>query len=136
MIPTFKVMKSKLTLVVLATTLVILTGCDPALDDPIIYTTSTAAPTTGTDAGACGSAGDTVKSHIGRPEVAAVTLIGQCGTVVIETTLADDNRDFALQICDAAAEVAYTGNVKSVRVLAKSGKQLSNGATGQQCQAA
>ncbi len=129
-------MKSKLTLVVLAATLVILTGCGSAVDDPVIYTTSTAAPTSTTDTGACGPVADTVKSHIGRPEVAAITLTGQCTNVVIETTLADDNRDFALQICDAAAEVAYAGNVKSVQVLAESGNVLSRGVAGQQCQAA
>ncbi len=129
-------MKSKLTLVVFAATLAVLTGCDPAGDDPTIHTTSTAAPASTTDADACGPVADTVKSHIGRPEVAAITSTGQCANLVVETTLADDNHDFALQICDAAAEVAYAGNVKSVRVLAKSGNVLSRGVAGQECQAA
>jgi hypothetical protein len=74
-----------------------------------------------------------VKAHVNRPEVTDVTLIGGCGYIAIATTLADTEGAIAQQICDSAAEVAYTGKIYSVSVTGKSNHELSIGMKGASC---
>ncbi len=43
------------------------------------------------------------------------------------------SRKILQDTCDAAAEVAYTGDVNSIRVLSTTGAELANGITGARC---
>ncbi|MEV4513161.1 hypothetical protein AB0K00_29825 [Dactylosporangium sp. NPDC049525] len=115
-------------------TLLALAACS---DSP---TTSTATPTPGgasTGAAAarddCGGAVTKVQERLARPGVQGVKAEGQCTTVVITTTLSDGDAGTARQLCDLAAEVAYTGDVKGIRVLGQSSKELAQGIAGGKC---
>lgn len=81
----------------------------------------------------CGGAAERVEQHVKRFKVEGVTVEGQCTTVVVATTLADEDTETARQLCDAAAEVAYSGDINSIRVLSRSGDELANGITGMKC---
>ncbi|MFG1678134.1 hypothetical protein [Micromonospora sp. NPDC049282] len=81
----------------------------------------------------CDAVADTVSRHLRSDQVRAVTVEGQCTTVVVATTLGDRDADPARQLCDRAGEVAYSGDVNSVRVLSGSGSELANGITGMRC---
>ncbi|WP_246001467.1 hypothetical protein [Allorhizocola rhizosphaerae] len=60
-------------------------------------------------------------------------LLGPPPTVVIATSLADADTATAKRMCDAASEIAYVGEVNSVRVLSAAGTELANGITGLKC---
>ncbi len=60
-------------------------------------------------------------------------VVGQCTSVVVATTLADTDDAAAQRLCESAAEVAYTGDVNSVSVLAGSGVELAIGIPGAKC---
>jgi hypothetical protein len=116
---------------VIALLAVALSACS-AGDDGVPPTGSqTTAPAAAPDD--CGGAGAKVTGHLGRAEVTRVEVIGQCTTISIETTLADDSYATGKQICDSAAEVAYTGDINSIRVRSKSGKEISAGIAGARC---
>ncbi len=105
----------------------LLTGCSaaesPQKTDP--------APATTEDA--CGPAAGTIKQHLSKPEVNEVVVIGQCTSAVIRTALADDAGEIARQLCETAAEVAYTGDVNAVTVVGKTGRELAIGISGMKC---
>jgi hypothetical protein len=82
---------------------------------------------------ACGPAAVTIKQHLSTPEVGEVVVQGQCTSAVIRTNLADDAGETARQLCETAAEVAYTGDINAVTVLGKSGRELAIGITGMKC---
>lgn len=108
-------------------------GCADA-DRPPAATPSGAdrpAPSTGADA--CGGAADRIGREVRQFPVEAVTVEGQCTTVVIATALPDTDTATAARLCDAASAVAYSGDVNSVRVLGSSGTELANGITGMKC---
>lgn len=108
-------------------------GCT-ATDKPSAASPPDAAPSVAASTqNPCSDAAGTVKQHVKRTEVTAVTVEGQCTTIVVTTALADGDAGIAKQICDTAAEVAYTGDINSIRVLGSSGKELSNGITGMKC---
>ena len=81
----------------------------------------------------CGGAVTKVQERLARPGVQGVKVEGQCTTVVITTTLSDGDAGTARQLCDLAAEVAYTGGVNGIRVLGQSGKELAQGIAGAKC---
>jgi len=69
----------------------------------------------------------TIKTHLNRPDVVAVTIIGGCHQASITTTLAPADVTAGLAICDSAAAVGYTGGISSITVDAANGKELSAG---------
>ncbi|MGP3963352.1 hypothetical protein ACTWPT_45960 [Nonomuraea sp. 3N208] len=81
----------------------------------------------------CGETADKVKQHAQQPDIRSVTMQGQCTLVSIETTLGDSESSTAKEICDSAAEVAYTGDTNSISVQGRSGKELSVGIAGATC---
>lgn len=81
----------------------------------------------------CGGAVTKVQERLARPGVQGVKAEGQCTTVVVTTTLSDGDAGTARQLCDLAAEVAYTGDVKGIRVIGQSGKELAQGISGAKC---
>ena len=90
----------------------------------------TDAPAKGAD---CGSAADAVKDHVQSDKIQSVTVVGQCTLIVIETSLDDEDEATAKQICESAAEVAYTGDVNGIAVKSSTGAELSQGITGAKC---
>jgi hypothetical protein len=52
-------------------------------------------------------AAETVKQHLKSARSRAVTVEGQCTTVVVATMLTDDGAVAGNQLCEAAGEVAY-----------------------------
>jgi hypothetical protein len=97
------------------------------------------APTTGAATVAastsdpCASVVSAIKQKVTRPEVTKVDATGACTIATIETTLADTDLQTAVDICEAAATVAYTGDNASVAVTGKSGKELAEGVKGEPC---
>jgi hypothetical protein len=65
--------------------------------------------------------------------VKTVSAIGQCSTLSITTTLTDDQTDLAKALCESAAEVAYTGDTNSIKVLGASGKEMALGLSKARC---
>ncbi|GAB3829301.1 hypothetical protein GCM10027610_015760 [Dactylosporangium cerinum] len=111
-----------------AATLLALAACS---DSP---TTPAPTPTSGAaTAGDCGGAVAKVQERLARPGVQGVRVEGQCTTVVITTTLSDGDAGTARQLCDLAAEVAYTGGVNGIRVLGQADKELAQGIAGAKC---
>jgi hypothetical protein len=89
-----------------------------------------------TTAGGDGCSGDVVAKvtkNVVSDAVTEIKLIGGCSMVNITTSLADDQIKPAMDICDAAAAVAYVGNTSAVSVVGSSGKQLSDGVKDYQC---
>lgn len=110
----------------LAIALVLSSGCGAPSGDA---RSATAAPAPDS----CGKTADTVKQHVQQPEIRSVTMQGQCTLVSIKTTLGDGDSGTAKEICDSAAEVAYSGDTNSITVQGRSGKELSVGITGAHC---
>ena len=81
----------------------------------------------------CGSAADTVKKHVQSDKIESVTVLGQCTLVVIDTSLADEDSATAREICESAAEVAYTDDINAVSVKSRSGDEISQGIAGAKC---
>ena len=81
----------------------------------------------------CGTAPATVEKHLNDSAVESVVVEGQCTTIVVATELADEDVATAKKLCEAAGEVAYTGDINSVRVLSASGEELSQGIDGMKC---
>ncbi len=104
---------------------------------PSAATASTGAATasTGTGAGSCGEAtAALVKQHLAsRTDIVSVTTEGGCHDATIVTSLGPTDSTAGLAICDSAAEVAYTGDISSITVLAASTKELAIGIKGQPC---
>lgn len=63
----------------------------------------------------------------------SVTTEGGCHDATIVTTLDPGDSATGLAICDSAAEVAYTGDISSITVLAANNKELAIGIKGQEC---
>jgi hypothetical protein len=104
----------------------LLTGCSATAPE------TAPAPATTTTTG-CGDAATTVRKHVTSSDVRAVTVNGQCTNVTLDTGLGDDDTAGGRQICETAAEVAYTGDINSVTVLSRSGAELSVGIPGMKC---
>lgn len=113
----------------------LLSGCGEAASDKPSGADFLPAPTvTATPAEeGCGDVADVVTEHLNSDDVDKVTVEGQCTTIVVGTELADEDAATAKKLCDAAGEVAYTGDINSVRVLSAAGTELSNGITGMKC---
>jgi hypothetical protein len=90
-------------------------------------------PVSSEAANECGGAATEIREKLTATEIQEVEITGQCTTVVVTTSLGDADAARAKEICDNAAEVAYTGNVNSVRVEGSSGKELSQGVSGAPC---
>ena len=75
----------------------------------------------------------TIKTHLNRPDVVAVTIIGGCHQASIATSLAATDVKAGLAICDSAAEVGYTDGVSSITVDAVDGKELAIGLKDASC---
>jgi hypothetical protein len=114
-----------------------LTACGS--DEPTTSTPGAATATAGNEAptaaagGDCGSAADTIKSAITSTAVSKVDVVGQCTTATITTTLGEGDGAAAKEICEAAAKVAYTGDINSIRVTSAAGTELSQGISGAPC---
>lgn len=93
-----------------------------------------AATTTGAGSGDCGEAtAALVKQHLAQPAVVSVTTEGGCHDATITTSLGASDSATGLAICDSAAEVAYTGDISSITVLAADNKELAIGIKGAPC---
>ncbi|GAA2397980.1 hypothetical protein Cme02nite_06460 [Catellatospora methionotrophica] len=110
-----------------------LTACGDEADPAPPATAGTSAAGEPTDS--CGGAADRVKDHLDSAKVGSVVVNGQCTSVVITTTLGDDAGADAVQLCESAAQVAYTGDVNAVTVLAASTRELAIGIAGAKCMA-
>ena len=99
--------------------------------------TSAAAPPTSpatvATADDCGGTAGAVRDHLGSADVIKVTVDGQCTDVVIDTGLADEDTTGGRRLCETAGEVAYTGDINSVTVRARSGAELSVGIVNMKC---
>jgi hypothetical protein len=89
----------------------------------------------GSVTGDCGEATAVlIKQHLAaRPEVVSVTTEGGCHDALIITTLGPGDALKGRDICDAAAEIAYDGDISSITVLATDTTELSIGIKGQDC---
>jgi hypothetical protein len=124
-----------------ALTVIVLTaaGCSaaepPAPPSPVVVAEPGTAETAATAEAAadCGDVAETVRAHLSADRVDTVTVIGQCTTVEVATRLSDEDSEAGVELCDAAAEVAYTGDINSVRVLSATGAELANGIPGAPC---
>jgi hypothetical protein len=88
----------------------------------------------GDNGGDCdGGAADAVKKAVTSPAVTKIQVIGGCTEVSIETSLAPTAKADGVKICEAAAKVAYTGNVMAVSVDGSDGHELSAGIKGAPC---
>jgi hypothetical protein len=83
----------------------------------------------------CGDTAQKVKDQVARSEVKKVSVTTGCSSVMIETALTDDKSSVAQEICEAAAEVAYSPDTNSVRVIGASSKELAVGISGAKCRA-
>lgn len=68
-----------------------------------------------------------------RTDIVSVTTQGGCHDALIITKLIATDVERGLEICDAAAEVAYQGDITSITVLAADSTELSIGIKGQDC---
>jgi hypothetical protein len=68
-----------------------------------------------------------VTAHLQVPAVTGIELDGACTNLVIITLLGDQAGDTAVGICDRAAEIAYEGDVMSVRVISVAETELAVG---------
>lgn len=101
-------------------------------DAPGPATTTGAAPAATQPADDCGGVAEKIRSQ-GLAGVDTVEVVGQCTTVTIATTLGDADGAAAKEICEKAAEVAYEGDINSIRVVSGSGAELSQGLKGVPC---
>ncbi len=97
-------------------------------------TTPLAATPTSTAAGQCPTdIVATVTAAAANTAITKVELIGGCTYVNISTSLANDDIKTALDICDAAAKVAYVDHISSIAVMSSTQKELSIGVKGALC---
>ncbi len=114
-------------------------GSSPATSTPTaaVPAATDAAPTSGPGSvtGDCGEATAVViAQHLAaRTDITSVTTEGGCHDALIITKLAAADVAKGLEICDAAAEVAYDGDISSITVLAADSTELSIGIKGQDC---
>jgi hypothetical protein len=95
---------------------------------------SAAAPSSPGAAGDCGGdAASAITAALTSTAGGTVTIIGGCHQATIATTLGDADVSKALDICDAAAAVGYTGGVSSISVTSASGKELAIGLSTAPC---
>lgn len=132
-------------LVFAASAVLAIAGCGPAASSaPATSAPSVAAPVatgaassigTGSGAGDCGEATAVlIAQHLAtRTDILSVTTEGGCHDALIITKLAAADVAKALEICGAAAEVAYDGDISSITVLAADSTELSIGIKGQDC---
>ncbi|MFC9659678.1 hypothetical protein ACFVJ5_05525 [Nocardia sp. NPDC127606] len=108
-------------------------GCGSDSSDAVTTAETSAAAIRPTDE-ACGDT-DRIEDAVSEFGVTGISIAGQCTTVVIATTLADDSSgaDTAHRICRAAAAVAYTNDITSISVTAADGSELSVGIEGASC---
>jgi len=78
---------------------------------------------------------DRIEKAVSEFGVTDISIIGQCTTVAIGTTLADDasGAETARRICTAAATVAYVGDITGISVAAADGSELAVGIDGAPC---
>ncbi|MEV6661592.1 hypothetical protein [Nocardia fluminea] len=88
----------------------------------------------GPSAEVCGDT-DRIENAVSEFGDTGISIVGQCTTVVIATTLADDpsGDDTARRICSAAAAVAYTDDITSISVTGAGGYELAVGIEGASC---
>ena len=128
------------TRVVLAAVLVVATlftaACGAAAKTPKAVASATNAAAAGADANGCdddNNALTAVKAAVKSSAVKNIKVTGGCSMVSIETSLDEDAKPDAIEICETAAKVAYTGSVTSVSVDGGNGAELSSGEQGAPC---
>ncbi|KUL27296.1 hypothetical protein [Actinoplanes awajinensis] len=124
-------MTSSQAILALLTSVAVLSGCSAT--DTATPPAGAATARTTVAAADCGDAATKVQEHVTSSEVRQVTVNGQCTNLTIDTALADDDTVGGKAICEAAGEVAYTGDINSVTVLSKSGAEISTGIAGASC---
>jgi hypothetical protein len=102
---------------------------DPGTSTPA----NSGGPAATTPAGGDCKGADAIKSVIASTAVKKVDIVGQCTTVAITTTLGEGDKAAAKEICEAAAKVAYVGDINSIRVTSAAGTELSQGIAGARC---
>ena len=132
-------------LVLAASAVLAVAGCSPAATPaPATSVPTAAVPAetgatssvgTGSGVGDCGEATAVViAQHLAvRTDITSVTTEGGCHDALIITKLTAADVAKGLEICDAAAEVAYDGDISSITVLAADSTELSIGIKGQDC---
>jgi len=130
-------MKVRRLSVVVCAVAAVLAGCGstPAPSDPTTTVASAPAPsTTGED---CGDTAAAVRAALGgSPEVTGVTVVGQCTSAVVATSLSagPDGSAAATAICEKAAPIAYAAqDVNTITVKASTGAELAVGIKGASC---
>jgi hypothetical protein len=127
------------TVLIVGTIWLALSGCSSGSSDASAPSTQAAGGTSSAAGGSqnqsstCGGTADKVKQHLAGPEIQTVVMMGQCTLVSIKTTLADDDTATAKQLCDSAAEVAYSADTNSIQVLGASTKELAIGISKAKC---
>jgi hypothetical protein len=97
---------------------------------------ATAGPGTGTGTDECGGAAAAVQAAVGTMTgVTGVTVIGQCTTVSVATTLSPGAAGAAAakQVCEKAGPPAYQAGVGSVSVVTADNTELAVGIKGAPC---
>ncbi|HUR05339.1 MAG TPA: hypothetical protein VM347_22545 [Nonomuraea sp.] len=113
--------------ILLAAALLVLPGCGQAGSGtpPPSLSSQDGQSAAGQDP--CGGNAEKVKKKVRQAQIRALTVEGQCTSLSIETSLGDEESGAAKEICDSAAEVAYSGDINAIRILGASGKELSVG---------
>jgi hypothetical protein len=108
-------------------------SADKKPEAPVAGATNAAAA--GDDTTGCddGDALTAVKGAVKSAAVKSIKTVGGCTMVSIETSLDENAKPDAIEICESAAKVAYTGSVTSVSVLGANGAELSSGGQGAPC---
>jgi hypothetical protein len=113
-----------------------LAGCGSSSKPSVTATTSTAntaAPTTTAPVDDCGGAVARVTTAVaGFPEVTKVQTIAACHEIDIDTNLpsgvlGSPSATTGAAICNAAAQVAYQGDISSITVTADDGHEIAQG---------
>jgi hypothetical protein len=134
------------------TLLVLAAGCAPSGNEVAGGASSVSAPTaagpsitgeasggSGGSGGCGGPAGDAVVDALAAYDsVTSVDVIGGCTMVSVSTSLPpgdalSESAATAVEMCEAAAEVAYVGDVSSVNVDGSDGHELAIGLQGMDC---
>ncbi|MEU4651640.1 hypothetical protein [Nocardia fluminea] len=113
--------------------LCVVAGCGSGSSDTA-PTSELPAAARGPAAEVCGDT-DRIEDAVSEFGVTGISIVGQCTTVVIATTLADDpsGADIGHRICSAAAAVAYTDDITSISVTGAAGSELAVGIEGASC---
>jgi hypothetical protein len=138
--------RSTLLCVIVSAVVIGLESCSSVNAGPTVPTTPQApqALATATSSSAprkedCSGTTDRIgKAVLGFPQISKIMMIAACGEASIQTSLpagvlGSASATTGVEICHAAATVAYQGKVTSVTVVATDGSELAIGLKGADC---